>query len=219
MNAREEREALRAMGLPDRKFEVGDLVTIRDEKILARITTPIWDEEWWYEVEAVELDGVWPREVKECDLRAAGDAKVHWVYDDGGRADAGYKGATGDCVCRAIAIATEQPYQVVYDALNAMGKQERVGKRQKRRSSARTGVYPKTIRKYMESIGWEWVPTMQIGQGCTVHLKAEELPKGRLVVSVSKHEVAVIDGVIHDTYDPSRDGTRCVYGYYREGGK
>jgi hypothetical protein len=27
----------------------------------------------------------------------------------------------------------------------------------------------------------------------------------------------VIDGVIHDLYDPSRDGTRCVYGYYQKG--
>jgi|SRR5262245_25045412 len=26
--------------------------------------------------------------------------------------------------------------------------------------------------------------------------------------------VAVIDGVIHDTHDCSRDGTRCVYGYF-----
>jgi hypothetical protein len=24
----------------------------------------------------------------------------------------------------------------------------------------------------------------------------------------------VIDGVIHDTFDPSRGGTRCVYGYW-----
>jgi hypothetical protein len=26
---------------------------------------------------------------------------------------------------------------------------------------------------------------------------------------------AVIDGVIHDTHNPDRDGNRCVYGYYR----
>ncbi len=37
---------------------------------------------------------------------------------------------------------------------------------------------------------------------------------GRLIVSVSKHMTAVIDGVIHDTHNPSRDGTRCVYGYW-----
>jgi len=66
----------------------------------------------------------------------------------------------------------------------------------------------------MESTGWQWPPTMLIGQGCKVHLRAEELPAGRLVVSVSKHLVAVIDGVIQDTHDPSRNGTRCVYGYF-----
>jgi hypothetical protein len=58
---------------------------------------------------------------------------------------------------------------------------------------------------------------MQIGSGCTVHLSADELPSGRLVVSVSKHLTAVIDGVIHDTHDPSRRGTRCVYGYWQPG--
>jgi hypothetical protein len=56
---------------------------------------------------------------------------------------------------------------------------------------------------------------MRIGSGCTVHLRADELPPGRLIVNVSRHTVAVIDGVIHDTYDPSRDGTRCVYGYFQ----
>ena len=139
---------------------------------------------------------------------------MDYIYDDGGRAAAGFKGAAGDCVCRAIAIATDKPYKEVYDLINQYGKAERLGKRQKSRSSARSGVYPKTTRKIMEDLGWRWVPTMQIGQGCRVHLKAEELPKGRIVVEVSKHTVAVIDGVVHDTYDCTRDEARCVYGYY-----
>jgi len=144
---------------------------------------------------------------------------VRWVYDDGGRAAAGYRGQTGDCVCRAIAIATEQPYQAVYDALNALGKRERP-KGKKKRSAARTGVHKPTIRRYMKEIGWEWESTMQIGSGCTVHLKADELPPGRLICSVSQHLVAVVDGVIHDTKDCSRDETRCVYGYwYPPGGE
>jgi hypothetical protein len=49
---------------------------------------------------------------------------------------------------------------------------------------------------------------------CKVHLRDGELPMGRLVVSLSRYYAAVIDGVIHDTHDPSRDGTRCVYGYW-----
>lgn len=139
---------------------------------------------------------------------------MKWVKDDGGRANAGFKGITGDCVCRAIAIATGRPYKEVYDLINEFSKSERVGKRKKKKSNARTGVYKGCIKKVMDHYGWTWVPTMKVGQGCTVHLTEDELPKGRLVVNVSKHSTAVIDGVLHDIYDCSRDGTRCVYGYY-----
>jgi hypothetical protein len=67
----------------------------------------------------------------------------------------------------------------------------------------------------LSELGWVWTPTMTIGSGCQVHLRADELPPGRLICKVSKHLVAVIDGVIHDTHDPSRDGARCVYGFHR----
>ena len=54
------------------------------------------------------------------------------------------------------------------------------------------------------------------GSGCRVHLRPGELPKGRLVVSVTRqHYTAVIDGTGHDIVDPCRGGTRCVYGYWR----
>ena len=46
------------------------------------------------------------------------------------------------------------------------------------------------------------------------HLKKDELPSGTLIVSCSKHITVVKDGVLHDTYDCSRRGTRCVYGYW-----
>jgi hypothetical protein len=138
---------------------------------------------------------------------------MKFIKDDGGRAAAGYKGLTGDCVCRAIAIAAQLPYQEVYDQINAAAKAE---KRARGRSSARTGVFKDTRREYLRTLGWNWTPTMKFGQGCRVHLREEELPRGRLIVSVSRHMVAVIDGVIHDTFDPSRDGTRCVYGYYKK---
>lgn len=140
---------------------------------------------------------------------------MEFAYNDGGRAAAGYKGDTGDCVVRAIAIATEQPYQTVYDAINALAQQERLTKRHRHRSNARSGVSRQTYEKYLLGIGWMWCATMRIGAGCTVHLKADELPSGKLIVRISKHVCAVIDGVIQDTYDPSRDEMRCVYGYFR----
>lgn len=139
---------------------------------------------------------------------------MEFNFNDGGRADAEYKGKTGDCACRAIAIVTGKPYQEVYDYINEKAQSERIGKRKHKISNARTGVYKQTVKKIMLELGYKWTPTMFVGSGCKVHLKADELPAGRLLVNVSKHYVAVIDGVINDTYDCSRDGTRCVYGYY-----
>lgn len=132
-------------------------------------------------------------------------------FDDGGRAAAGFKGKTGDCVTRSIAIATQLPYLDVYAALSHGSRHQRRTKRNGPRSSARNGVNVKRkwFRDYMAAQGFKWVPTMQIGSGCKVHLCAEELPAGRLVVAVSGHYTAVIDGVIHDTYDPRRE-VHCV---------
>ena len=138
---------------------------------------------------------------------------MEFIKDDGGRLSAGYHGETSDCVVRAIAIATEQPYQKVYDEINMISAEGRTGSR-KAKSDARTGVYKELYRAYLEKLGWTWHPTMSIGQGCKVHLKAEELPKGRIIVKVSKHLTTMIDAIIHDTFDPSRNGTRCCYGYF-----
>lgn len=141
-------------------------------------------------------------------------------YNDGGRLQAGYKGQTGDCVCRAICIATGKPYQEVYDALANGNATQRKGKREgskagKRTASMGINTKRKWFADYMDLLGFKWTPTMLIGQGCKVHLLADELPKGKLIVNVSKHFTCVIDGIINDTYDCSREGTRCVYGYYK----
>lgn len=134
---------------------------------------------------------------------------MRFVYDDGGRADAGFVGVAGDCVTRAIAIATGHDYREVYDALAAGMKALGDPK------SARNGVRREVYDAYLFGEGWTWTPTMSIGSGCTVHLTPDELPDGKLVVRVSKHMTAVIDGVLHDTFDCSRGGERCVYGYWQ----
>src|SRR3990167_4982747 len=111
------------------------------------------------------------------------------IQDDGGRAAAGYKGTTGDCVVRAIAIATEKPYQSVYDDLFALNQHQ---KGKLRGASPRDGgTKTAPIRKYMESLGWKFTPTMGFGTGCKVHLRTDELPTGRIIVRLSKHLAAV----------------------------
>lgn len=136
------------------------------------------------------------------------------VFSDGGKKEAGFSGNAGDCVVRAIAIVSGKPYIEVYNALNALSKFERRGKRKRGISNSRTGVYRTTYERYLKSLGFTWVPTMHIGQGCKTHLKASELPSGRIICTLSKHLTAVIDGIIYDTHDCSRNETRCVYGYY-----
>lgn len=148
-----------------------------------------------------------------------------WVESDGGRAAAGFKGEAGDCVVRAVAIATGQPYRDVYDELHRRAKHYLDTTRStrarltrngnKRSASPRAGVPPKVYRALLQEMGWEWVCCKRIGDPTTTHLRADELPPGRIIAEVSKHLVACIDGVPHDTEDPSREGTRMVYGYWR----
>jgi len=141
---------------------------------------------------------------------------ISFEVDDGGREDAGYKGQTGDCFVRALAIAAELPYQDAYDLANRFAKEEKPSKQRRGKSNARTGYHTVTAHKVFKHLGWQWTPTMFIGSGCRVHLREDELPSGRIICNVSKHFAAVIDGVLHDTHDCSRDGTRCVYGYWNQ---
>ena len=138
---------------------------------------------------------------------------MEFKFNDGGRSEAGFKGKTGDCGVRAIAIVTGKPYKEVYNQVNHICKSEKPSKTRRGKSSARTGIHKHTFKKIMEFYGWEWVPTMFVGQGCKVHLTPEELPSGNIICNVSRHYVAVIDGVINDIQNCSREGRRCVYGY------
>lgn len=152
---------------------------------------------------------------------------MKYTYNDGGRTAAGFKGHAGDCVARSIAIASGKPYREIYAALaEGMGNE-----RKSKGATARNGISVKRkwFKDYMATLGFTWTPTMHIGSGCKVHLREHELPSGALVVACSRHYTAVIDGVIHDTYDPQRlevacddadkediNGTRCVYGYWKK---
>jgi hypothetical protein len=141
-----------------------------------------------------------------------------YIYD-GGRRAAGLPKPASDCVARSVAIATQRPYIEVFIELariNAAMRRTK-GRTTAGLSTANHGIYTTSqlFKRYMAKQGFEWTPTMSIGSGCKVHLAEGELPKGRLVVAVSKHYTAVIDGVVWDTHDPCRGGMRCVYGIWR----
>ena len=103
-------------------------------------------------------------------------ARLPFVFDDGGRAASGFRGQADDCVVRAVAIASGLPYTDVYQVIAKGVGSERGSKG----ATARRGVHTdrKWFREYMQSLGFVWVPTMRVGQGCTTHLVRGELPEG-----------------------------------------
>ena len=144
-----------------------------------------------------------------------GPRPLPWVYDDGGRTAAGFEPAPGDCVARAITIATGRWYGEVHAALNMVAEDFRGPKLTGRWRPADDGIYRHEHDTLLLGVyHWQWTPTMSIGSGCRFHLAVGELPDGPVIARVSKHLTAIIDGVVHDTSDPTRGGTRCVYGFY-----
>ena len=136
---------------------------------------------------------------------------MEYIYNDGGRSKY-FKGKAEDCVCRAISIASNRDYKEVYDSLKkALG-------------TPRNGVFTtnKAFKDWMVANGFVWTPCSGIGVKTTVHFIAGELPKGRLVCSVAKHYVAVVDNKVYDTWDSrynSFNEVRRIYGYWEYKGK
>jgi len=157
--------------------------------------------------------------------------RCRWVKSDGGRHGSGIsrgrKDEVGDCVVRAIAIATQKPYREVHDALTvakvrdvAAGKNDwtRWARRKGgvRAFHADHGVSDEVYGPYLEDLGWRFTSTKDLPRGRGVHLRSDELPRERLIVRLPGHLVAVIDGVIHDTHDCSDEGRRRIQGYWIE---
>ena len=88
--------------------------------------------------------------------------ELEFNHNDGGRKAAGYKGDAGDCVTRAIAIATGNGYETTRSDLMEVTKgfkgksRSKVAKRVKS-NSVRNGVFREIYRPYLEAIGWKRV--------------------------------------------------------------
>lgn len=148
------------------------------------------------------------------------------IISDGGRKAAGFKGHCGDCVVRAIAIASRRPYAEVYKECAKMNADyyknhfpdhPRAGVH-----TARKGVCTnhEIFTDYMKNMGFVWYLPMRQGKACKIYLKDGDLPMGRVIAKLRRHWVAVIDGVMYDTHNP---GDKCggqwpsrrVYGWWK----
>lgn len=145
---------------------------------------------------------------------------MKWANNDGGRARAGFKGINGDCVTRAIAIATGMPYEVVVQMVDLAAREE--GRDFRNRSNSQTGVYWETEERLLTALGWTWVPKTGRGRR-KMFLREDQVPGGTVIVSLGEHlsfdphYATVVNGVLQDTYDCSAGGTRRVLGYWKKG--
>lgn len=132
-----------------------------------------------------------------------------YIYNDGGRSRYFKAKGVGDCVCRAITIASGKDYKEVYKALSkATGKSAREGQR----------TNTAKFKRFMTGMGFVWVACAKPGETGAIHLFRSDLPDGRLVCSAAGHYVAVVNGVVNDTWDSrynSFDEPRRVYGYWK----
>jgi hypothetical protein len=145
--------------------------------------------------------------------------RCEFVEDDGGRATAGYGEPSGDCVVRAITIATGKPYAEVFEALQAAyaryvkrlrpGSEAALMAERRRTEPIHNGCSDEVYGPYLRSLGWQYTRLRE-----RTYLRAGALPSGRLIVNVDRHLLALIDGVIHDTYDSGGAGRRPVDGYW-----
>lgn len=160
-----------------------------------------------------------------------------WRWHDGGRQHSEFRGTTGDCVTRALCIATDRDYEDVYYQLFELKQRwadthrDKLARRiQHFGASPRNGVSQKVYGPVLKSQGFEWRACCLVGDRRRLHVIPQELREWHqetigsdclpdlddyvFVLKLSGHVVTVRHGLLLDTYVDNRDGTRMVYGYW-----
>jgi hypothetical protein len=112
---------------------------------------------------------------------------------------------TGDCAIRAVAKATDMPWENAYTALSVEGYKK--------------GDLPNANHvwgAYLKSKGFKREIIPDTCPDCyTVRDFAEEHPKGMYVLALDNHVVAVNDGDYFDAWDSGNEIP--LYYWYKEG--
>ncbi len=133
---------------------------------------------------------------------------MDFIWNDGGRATSGFVGSAGDCVTRAVAIATGLAYRDVYST---------IGKRTAK--SPRGGVETSAAEAYLSELGWTSHRVDEVLFEPAFLYKGI-IPKGVVIVDLvrgrrrSGHYCCLVDHVVHDTWNPMDDGIYDVVQYF-----
>lgn len=112
------------------------------------------------------------------------------------------KKVVGDCVIRAVGVATDQPWIDVYDAVCETGREEK----DMPSSDAVWGLY--LFRQGFEP----FILPRRCPQCVTVKAFCSMYPKGTYIIGTGSHAVCVIDGDYYDSWD---SGNQIASYYWR----
>lgn len=121
------------------------------------------------------------------------------------------QGVKGGCVARAITIATGLPYKEVYATLEILGQLEGTEgapvRGRYRRSHPLRGMKPDTHKRYLDSLGWEYIAV-------PVGMLLDLMPHvGTIIIHFKGHLATAIDGVLYDNWDSRK---KMIRGYFRK---
>ena len=129
---------------------------------------------------------------------------LEYHYNDGGRAAAGFRGKTGDCLVRAVAIATGLPYRDVYHTVSSTMKKHGY------RASGNVYLQTQELRKpgmlrvgavqrlVLKDYGFVKV-SLPPGPRPTYTQAFQQF--GTCIVSTNGHVATLMDGALQDTFD------------------
>jgi len=129
-----------------------------------------------------------------------------YIFNDGGRAAAGFKGTAGDCAARAMAIALGIDYKAAYQELAQANKDMGFPK------SVRNGIMKNTYDMVLARHGWVWHSAPKFDGR---KARCSDMPAGSVIARQAHHFVAVIEGEANDMFDCTH---RMVYGYWAKSG-
>jgi hypothetical protein len=127
---------------------------------------------------------------------------MKFMYCDGGRSKY-FQDVVGDCVTRAFAIGLDADYLSVYELVNNISKNKSIQMKTKEKgSSARTGVFPKTIGM----IGKHFNLKYRLKKGIVKNIRSKSY-----ILCLNGHLTCIKNGILMDTHDCSEQE---YYAYY-----
>lgn len=100
-----------------------------------------------------------------------------------------------DCTIRAISLLTDMSWNEVYEELSILAN--------------RDGLMMDSV-VFIEDYLDDRYPR-ECHYSKTIEEFAKEYPFGKYAVTTSGHITAIIDGIIYDTFDPSKRIMRCAW--------